>query len=1032
MGIYRPLVVTALLEGCLLPECSPPAPMRMNLVASSREDPRILYIVNRDVVVVYHFSTLTPSGLPVVTKRLTDPRCASDDFTDRTINVIKVEYLGTEEVLVTADETGDVCVWFTMDLQRDPLLLSVTESAWGIAIHSEQRLIAVSCNAHTVTVFHCGIDSRLSQRLLFGDIQSSASDTIMSTSSMPSTSSIPPPSSERASVHTTTGSIPSPPLLERASQQILRGHDHNIPNIAFSPCGNFIASTSVDRTCRTWRLSDGKQMEQKSLGTLWGWGVSFVDNDSWMTLTRAEYKKIPKDHLRPGKLPGQNVRDSPLSTTAFSQRRLPPGRDFRMIRSRWFAGPLHNTSCDELETEENEGDERRRAMDGGEGFEDNDDMDDRDAALFGMDDDEGEDEWEDMSSDADDIDDDEDEVASRRATNVTPVQDATDTSADTGDDGDNEGTGVDTEDGGGFTTEDGTIRSTIPRSIKADALRRSAMTPLTRALNHHESSSEQEQLTATSSRSVEVDSVTMSEAESAIGNMDQSAQGVQGGERSEGREGEEIDVNQDPSFFVHLSRAEHYPNGRHQNSTNVEAGSAHSIPTPLLPTNIQQPRPQYPSELLLCATSRNIYLLGRHPPPPPPPPPEINAATEDRDSSPSPTMGWSGDHLNLIARAMRRRAINDAIDDEDHMPALTDMAAHGEYLNWLEEQTEEEGMESEYDPDYDTDPYYEDMGEFMDTADEGQGNSDDDDDDDYGDQYEDADEDMDEMYNADNAINPTVLQLYTLSVARAAATRADGRRFHFLEHFDRLFVMLLVPELSVLVAASQKGSVTIFRLIRVLDDAPSITPTGSSTSLSSPSSPSTLATMSASTVKTTRVAPTTASKSKAKSISARWEETAETGDKDNEPLASSSSQPATISVQGAQYVLFPELYLPRLEPPPQPLIGVSVVPLQRSTASYPADSSYSSSTRSFQHATTIDPSSSDEPGGPRESSDRSSNSDNNHIFNDGSSSNEVSNRSSSSASFMLHLVYMDTQFYSYEIRLRNEKDDPVGLNNVFV
>jgi len=45
------------------------------------------------------------------------------EFIDRTINVLKVGRLGLEEVLVSADEQGEIRVWFTMNLQRDPLLL---------------------------------------------------------------------------------------------------------------------------------------------------------------------------------------------------------------------------------------------------------------------------------------------------------------------------------------------------------------------------------------------------------------------------------------------------------------------------------------------------------------------------------------------------------------------------------------------------------------------------------------------------------------------------------------------------------------------------------------------------------------------------------------------------------------------------------------------------------------------------------------------------------------------------------------------
>ncbi|KAF9197621.1 hypothetical protein BGZ49_001858, partial [Haplosporangium sp. Z 27] len=924
-----------------------------------------------DIVLVYHFSTLTPSGTPVVTKRLSDPRCANDEFIDKTINVIQVGYLGTEEVLVTADEAGDVCVWFTKDLQREPLLLSVTESAWGIAIHSEKRLIAVSCNARTITIFHCGIDSRISQSLLFGDMESSTSD--LTTPSQNSTTT------------SEAGPIPSPLPMERASQQILLGHEHNIPHISFSPCGEFLASASVDRTCRTWRLSDEVQIQQKSLGNLWGWGVSFVDNDSWITLTRAEYKQIPKVHLRPGKLPGQNVRDSPLSTTAFSQRRLPQARDIRMIRSRWFAGPLHNTSCDELDSDED--DERRRAMDGGDGLEDNDDMDDRDAALFGMDDDEGEDEWEDMSSsEADYMDDDEADVARQRSSNVTPVQDVTDTSADTGDDGDNEGAGGDT-DGGGFTTEDGTVRPPITaRSIKPDTTRRSTMPPLLRVLVNHESSSEHEQLT---SRSHEVDSVTMSEAENVVSNTKRSTQERKDEELVEDKE-DEADVNLDPGLFIKLTSAEQYIDRHHQTSIKGEAAPTRSTSTSHASTKPHQLPPQYPSELLLCATARNIYLLGRHPASPLPS--ETRETKGDRDSSSSSSENtlWTGNYSNLSSAVIRADDDNEDNDHDDDMPSITEMAAHAGYINWHEEQ------ESEYDPEYDTDPYYEDMDDFMGTADEEHGSSDEDDDENDGDddndsQYEDVDEEMEDPYShvADNDHNPSVSQLHTLSVARAAATRADGRRNHILDHFDRIFVMLLVPELSVLVAASQKGTVAVIRLLRVLDDPP---------------------------------LPNSVSKTKSTSLAkdqgrANEEKNKESNTDQSSLPSSSSSAPPTITVQGSQYILFPEIYLPRLEPSAHPLLGVSIVPLQRSNTSY------------LQHPNAFD-SSSEEPDSLRNGdSDNHSNSKNQSRS---GKSIPGPNLPSSAASFMLHLIYMDAQLYSYEIRLRNEKDDPVGLSNVFV
>ncbi|KAF8938032.1 hypothetical protein BGZ58_001714 [Dissophora ornata] len=644
---------------------------------------------------------------------------------------------------------------------------------------------------------------------------------------------------------------------------------------------------------------------------------------------------------------------------------------------RWFAGPLHNTSCDEQETDEEDDESRRRALAarGGEAMEDNDDMDDRDAALFGMDDDEGEDEWEDMSSsdaDEEDMDDEEEEadrrgMARRRSADVSsPLRDA-EVSADTGDDGDNEGTGVDTEDGGGTTTEDGVAaQSTFARNLKNE--RRTSVATVTRSrILRGESSSEQEQRGATSSRSAETESVPVSEAENTLSDQ---------GHQNRQQQQEEIDehgVNQDPSLFVSLVHEEegfdgknsHNPTGQH--SAGVLSPSTQP---PLLP--------QYPSELLLCATSRNIYLLSRHPAPPEEPKVSKEGAANRETSSSESAEGPQEDTPFWMTPS---HTIEDE-DEDDQLLSLIGLA-HEEMLGWPHE---EEGGESEYDPDYDTDPYYEDMDEFMGTADEDsdeeeEGQSDGDD--------EDEDVDMDEFStyhgrlqhpnvdddNGDGSSNrkPAVPMLHTISVARAAAARADGRRFHHLEHFDRLFVMLLVPELSVLVAASQKGSVTIFRLLRVLDDAP--TPLAMAQSSSS--------SLSNSKSKESAEVAATSRKHRARDTESSEKVIGEV-EKDKE----TTTQRPTITIQGAKYVLFPEMYLPRLEPPPFPLFGVSIVPLQRP----------------------------------------------NHLARSSSSSNNPSSPSSacSSASYMLHLAYFDSQFYSYEIRLRNEKDDPVGLSNVFV
>ncbi|KAG0300407.1 hypothetical protein BGZ98_009197 [Dissophora globulifera] len=1109
-------------------------------------------------VLVYHFSTLTPSGLPTLTHRLSDPRSADGNLDDRTLNAIKVGYLGSDEVLVTADGNGNICVWFTRNLQRDPLLLSVAKSAWGLAIHAERRLIAVSCNSHIATVFHCGIDSRPTHQLLSEDIDASAPTPHGSSSTSPTTTSSSEPGTPRSGA--------TSPLEDGTSQQVLRGHEHNIPCVAFSPCGNFVATTSIDCTCRTWRLSDGKQIQQKSLGLLWGWGVSFVDQDAWMTISRAEYRQIPKDHLRPGKLPGHNVRDSPLSTAAFSQRRLPPGRDFRMIRSRWFAGPLHNTSCDERETDEEDDESRRRAIAArdGDAIEDNDDMDDRDAALFGMDDDEGEDEWEDMSSSDAEEEEEEEEVEEedenmedahqigtaggtmtrRRSADVSsPAQDA-EASADTGDDGDNEGAGMDTEDGGGTTTEDGVaVRSILARnSIKNE--RRASVATVTRPrVVYGESSSEQEHHATTSSRSVEADSVPVSEAESLLGRQHEQHQPQQP-QHQQRRRGQaqpqppalllqlqaeqqhqleqqeqqelqqplfqsqqqllqqesenkdtvdEQSINEDPSQFLNLMQIQHGLGRQALHDPGLQSTSMMPRPFP----------PQYPAELLLCATSRNIYLLSRHRPPPEEPKPVDmeDPSWEDAFSEPlqlahTEDISWISLPFGQGAQAGHGTSGGDGDEDEDDIDIdtqfqITDLAAHGGFLDWHSGE-EGGGGESEYDPDYDTDPYYEDMDDFMGTADESTEEDEEDDDEDEDDDDDDEDEedgnvstDLEEFIayhqqqhgrrrrrrqddgqeggreDLSDSISgnrtrlgrkPAVPLLHTISVARAAAARADGRRFHHMEQFERLFVMLMVPELSVLVTASQKGSVTIFRLLRVQDD---VAPASAASALASAPTPASSSQSPAHRQGRERVAEGSEETSTAAAVASGSSRKRRARDMDggkdsinnsngsgsnnnnnssntnrngsSKDGAGAAQTPATITVQGVRYVLFPEMYLPRLEPPPLPLFGVSIVPLQRSNHPVPVSSLASDSDSSHS----------------RHHHSRHRRYPHHHQYSGSEAESSASATTplpsslpplsaSSSGSFMLHLVYVDSQFYSYEIRLRNEKDDPVGLSNVFV
>lgn len=80
-----------------------------------------------------------------------------DEQHPHAINSLTVGELGLEEVLVSAHDDGNVCVWYTRDLARIALRLSVGKSAWGVALHKARRLLAVSANSHVITVFELGV-----------------------------------------------------------------------------------------------------------------------------------------------------------------------------------------------------------------------------------------------------------------------------------------------------------------------------------------------------------------------------------------------------------------------------------------------------------------------------------------------------------------------------------------------------------------------------------------------------------------------------------------------------------------------------------------------------------------------------------------------------------------------------------------------------------------------------------------------------------------------------------------------------------
>jgi WD40 repeat protein len=130
---------------------------------------------------------------------------------------MRIGEIGDEEVLVTTDDSGHVVVHFPKDnFSRSPLLLKVPMSAWGIDTHSTKRLLAISCNALIVTVFHLGMGIE---------------------------------GWEWTTTSPEDGEIPS---------IVMRQHTNNIPCVAFDQTGEYVVSGSLDCTIRMWDCKTGQ------------------------------------------------------------------------------------------------------------------------------------------------------------------------------------------------------------------------------------------------------------------------------------------------------------------------------------------------------------------------------------------------------------------------------------------------------------------------------------------------------------------------------------------------------------------------------------------------------------------------------------------------------------------------------------------------------------------------------------------------------------------------------------------------------
>ena len=218
------------------------------------------------------YITLTSSSAP------TGPGYI-DPAEPHAINSLTVGDLGFEEVLVSAHDDGDVCVWYTRDLSRLAFRLSVGESAWGVALHKERRLVAVSANSHLIQVFELAITNdggcpcpeegadaglthrhrrrRRRKRGSFGYDGEGGFEGECNLNGKPLSGN-----DDASKKHRKKSSMRNKTITT------LKGHGCNIPNISFldDPTGRWLVGTSIDGMVILWDVMTERPVEKCRLG----------------------------------------------------------------------------------------------------------------------------------------------------------------------------------------------------------------------------------------------------------------------------------------------------------------------------------------------------------------------------------------------------------------------------------------------------------------------------------------------------------------------------------------------------------------------------------------------------------------------------------------------------------------------------------------------------------------------------------------------------------------------------------------------
>lgn len=175
-----------------------------------------------------------------------------------------------------------MCAWYTRDLHRIAFRLSVGVSAWGVALHKERRLLAVSANTHRIQVFELAIgrhpdDDEYDSA---GDDNGSVfreEDSGRRKRRRRTESRSPGGSGDENDGNDDGWTVsvdrhrrkPRSPVKDKTVKTLI-GHAGNIPNISFldDPTGRWLVGTSIDGIVILWDVKTERAVERCKMGKL--------------------------------------------------------------------------------------------------------------------------------------------------------------------------------------------------------------------------------------------------------------------------------------------------------------------------------------------------------------------------------------------------------------------------------------------------------------------------------------------------------------------------------------------------------------------------------------------------------------------------------------------------------------------------------------------------------------------------------------------------------------------------------------------